>query len=209
MGAPQHMWPNIAPGTEHDNLNDVNEGVQVERQMEQEDLDANAAMINGPMPDAAGELSARYKAEADKKLLPPSEYRTMIRSLNDKQQQVVFYHRKWCKEAVVAMKENRKVEPYRLFLSGPGGVGKTHVIRLIYSDTRKLLSLSNEIKPTDVTALLTAPTGVASFNIGGMTVHSALLLRVEKFGRGGEPLTLDKLNTLRAHLENPAPSCNR
>ena len=107
----------------------------------------------------------------------------------------------WCKSAVIAIKI-QKVNPYRIFLSGPGGVGKTHVIKLIHSDTKKLLALSRIIKPNDVTVLLTAPTGVAAFNVGGMTVHSALLLRVQRYAKGGEALTFEKLNTLRSKLEN-------
>jgi hypothetical protein len=47
--------------------------------------------------------------------------------------------------------------------------------------------------------LLTAPTGVAAFNIGGVTLHSALLLGCNKF-QGYKPLTADKLNTLRSRL---------
>ena len=64
---------------------------------------------------------------------------------------------------------------YRVFLSGPGGVGKSHVIRLIYSDTLKLLRLAGTLQPGDVTVSLTAPTGVAAFNINGM-MHTALCL---------------------------------
>ena len=201
-GPPEHMWASIAPGTEHDNAQDKNEGVEVERDIDQEDLDANAAMILPPTANMTSELGARYQAEADKKLIPPHEYRQMVRSLNVKQREVVFYHRKWCKDAVVALRQNKRVVPYRLFLSGAGGVGKTHVIRLIHSDTRKLLALSNQIKPSDVTVLLTAPTGVASFNIGGMTIHSALLIYGGKYGKGVESVAFEKLNTLRSKLEN-------
>lgn len=201
-GPPEHVWANIAPEAEHANMQDKDEGVEVERVIEQEGLDANAAMVQRGSCDNACDLAAWYKAETEKTLIVPAEYRKMMRSLNAKQRQIVCYHRKWCKDAVIAIKQNRPVIPYRLFLSGPGGVGKTHVIRLIHSDTQKLLPLSGAIKPTDVTTLLTAPTGVAAFNIGGMTVHSALLLRVTKYGKGGEPLTFDKLNTLRSKLEN-------
>ena len=64
-----------------------------------------------------------------------------------------------------------------MFLSGPGGVGESHVIRLVLvSDTIRILKLSGVFEPDDVIVLLTAPTGVAAFNIGGMTLHSALLL---------------------------------
>ena len=201
-GPPEHAWPNIAPGAEHANLQDVNEGVEVVRDIDQDDLEANAEMFETPGCGQASELVARYQAEADRELISPSDYRKMVRGLNKKQKQIVFYHRSWCKNAVIALKNGQKINPYRIFLSGPGGVGKTHVIRLIHSDTRKLLALSRIIKPNDVTVLLTAPTGVAAFNVGGMTVHSALLLRVQKYGKGGEPLTFEKLNTLRSKLEN-------
>ena len=38
------------------------------------------------------------------------------------------------------LKRRESVTPYRVFLSGPGGVGKSHVIKLIKSDTIKLLT---------------------------------------------------------------------
>ena len=62
-----------------------------------------------------------------------------------------MFHRDWCKKAVLALKEGRPVKPY---LSGPGGVGKSHVIK---SDTLKLLRLSGTFEPDDVIVLLTAP----------------------------------------------------
>ena len=79
-----------------------------------------------------------------------------------------MFHRNWCKKAVLALKEDKPIEPYRVFLSGPGGVGKPHVIKLIHSDTLKFLKLSGTLQPDDVTVLLTAPTGVAAFNINGI-----------------------------------------
>ena len=112
---------------------------------------------------------------------------------------IVLFHRDWCKKAVLALKANKPVEPYHVFLSGPGGVGKSHVIKLIHSDTLKLLKLSATIEPDDVVVLLAAPTGFAAFNINGMTLHSALLLRCSKYG-GFQPLSHDRLNTLRTRL---------
>ena len=85
------------------------------------------------------------------------------------------------------------------YISGPGGVGKSHVIKLIHSDKLKLLKLSGTFEPDDVIALLTAPTGVAAFNINGMTVHSAFLLGRSKYS-GFQLLSHDKLNTLRTKL---------
>ena len=112
-----------------------------------------------------------------------------------------MFHRNWCKKAVIALKHGKPVEPYRVFLSGPGGVGKSHVIKLIHSDTVKFMKLSGTVQPDDVIVLLTAPTGVAAFNIGGMTLHSALLLGRSKYN-GFQPLNRDKLNSLRTKLSH-------
>ena len=102
---------------------------------------------------------------------------------------------------MLALKEDKPIEPYYVFLSGSGGVGKSHVIKLINSDTLKLLKLSGRFEPDDVIVLLTAPTGVAAFNINGMTLHSALLLGRGKYG-GFQPLSHDKQNTLRNKLSH-------
>ena len=63
----------------------------------------------------------------------------------------------------------------------------------------KLLKLSGTFEPDDVIALLTAPSGVAAFNINGMTLHSAFLLGHSKYS-GFQPLSHDRLNTLRTKL---------
>ena len=108
-----------------------------------------------------------------------------------------------CAERVLAIVRPRYLVKLAVagavFLSGPGGVGKSHVIRLIHSDTLKLLRLAGTLQPGDVTVLLTAPTGVAAFNINGMTLHSALLLGCSKYA-GFQPLSHDRLNTLRSRL---------
>ena len=63
--------------------------------------------------------------------------------------EIVMFHRDWCKKAVVALKQGKPTVPYYVFVSGPGGVGKSHVIRLIHSDTLKLLRLSGTVEPDD------------------------------------------------------------
>ena len=89
---------------------------------------------------------------------------------------MVMYHRIWCKLVILAMKKGEAIVPYRLFISGPGGVGKSHINRIIQSNTIKLIRLSGTIEPNDVIVLLTAFTGVAAFNIDGITLHAGWML---------------------------------
>ena len=196
-GPPQHAWDQVAPGTAEQQAQAQAEGVEEMRTIEQEDLDANASLFQQQQTTP---LLQRFTLETNRALIPPDEYRQLMRGLNTKQRQIVNYHRKWCKDAVIAMKKGEAIKPYRVFVSGPGGVGKSYVISLIRRDAIKLLLLSVQVEPEDVVVLLTAPTGVAAFNIQGMTVHSALLLGTSKFS--SQPLTQDKLNTLRTKLSN-------
>ena len=200
-GPPEHAWDNIAPENEHNELMDRAEGSVEERPMLADDLDANQALFEGPASNENREITARFGMEAEKNVLTPSEYREMMRQLNKEQRQIIMYNRAWCKNAIKAWKNNQNIEPYRIFLSGPGGVGKSHVIKIIQSDMKKLLRLSHRVKPTDVTVLITAPTGVAAFNVDGMTIHSSLLLRVSGQSTSTS-LSFDKLNTLRTKLSN-------
>ena len=47
-----------------------------------------------------------------------------------------MYNRLWCREYVHASRQNKTVEGYRIFLSGPGGTGKSHVLKMIQRDMR-------------------------------------------------------------------------
>ena len=65
---------------------------------------------------------------------------------------------------------------YRIFPSGPGGTGKSHVVHLIQRDMCHFFK--HTVKPDDdqPIVLITAPTGSAAFQIGVSTIHSAFLL---------------------------------
>ena len=195
-GPPEHVWADIAPNTEEGRSRAREEGEEPLTEVAPEDLRDHANMFDS---STSCNLQARFESAANKEEIPANEYRRLLRGLNEKQRGMVMYHRNWCKKTVIALKNGEPIVPYRVFLSGPGGVGKSHVIRLIHSDTIKLLRLAGTLQPGDVTVLLTAPTGVAAFNINGMTLHSALLLGCSKYA-GFQPLGHDRLNTLRSRL---------
>ena len=60
--------------------------------------------------------------------IPADEYRSLLRALNDTSEPWSCSI-DWCKKAILALKQGKPIEPYRVFLSGPGGVGKSHVIQ--------------------------------------------------------------------------------
>ena len=203
VGPPQDAWDNLAPAAEESQQAAQDEGNADERPMAEEDIQDHINQIINERPQSKNDsLNLKYTKEARKELLTNQQYNRYMQHLNEQQKLVVMYHRKWCKETVLALKQNKPIKPYCLFLSGPGGVGKSHVVKLIHTDTVKLLQCAHQITAEDVTILLTAATGVAAHNINGITIHSAFMLNDRKsthstyYGLGA-----DTLNTLQLHLE--------
>ena len=57
------------------------------------------------------------------------------------------------------------LKPLRMFISGVGGTGKSFLIEAIKAFVDDLWS------STDLKCAITAPTGLAAFNVGGVTIH--------------------------------------
>ncbi|PNW69588.1 hypothetical protein CHLRE_45g760847v5 [Chlamydomonas reinhardtii] len=82
------------------------------------------------------------------------------------------------------------------FVTGGGGTGKSFLIKLVTEMLRRT-------HPDGEPVVLTAPTGVAAFNIRGSTIHRALGLPVENCRESGarrvhwEPLSANRLQELR------------
>ena len=87
-------------------------------------------------------------------------------------------------------------KPLQMFISGVGGTGKSFLI-----ETIRALIVS--IWPnTDRTCAIAAPTGLAAFNVGGVTVHRLFQLPVEHEGKtaGYWPLSKDLHKLLKTTL---------
>ena len=65
---------------------------------------------------ATANLHVRFESAANQQDIPADQYRQYLRELNDQRRSIVLFHRNWCKKAVIALKEGKSVEPYRIFL---------------------------------------------------------------------------------------------
>ena len=92
------------------------------------------------------------------------------------------------------------IKPLRMFIIGVGGTGKCFLIEAVSA-------LETSIWPDhNLTCAITAPTGLASFIIRGVTVHHLFILPVEHEGRTAGYWSLSKgaqktLNTLLRHVK--------
>ena len=90
------------------------------------------------------------------------------------------------------------LKPLHMFVSGVGGTGKSFLIEAI----RELVG---SIWPShDFTCAVVAPTGLAAFNIGGVTVHRLFHLPVEHEGKtaGYWPLAEDSRKVMKTTLRH-------
>ena len=119
------------------------------------------------------------------------EYRGMVQSLNKKQKEF-FQH------ALHHIKTSDS--PFYAFLSGGGGVGKSHLIKSIYQAAIKYYNAKAGEDFHQVKVLLLAPTGKVAFIIKGNTIHSALAVPASQSLKNYKPLDCSRLNTLRSQL---------
>ena len=70
-------------------------------------------------------------------------------------------------------------KPLHMFISGVGGTGKSFQIKTI----RALVSEVWHDKTESLLCVVTAPTRLAAFNVGGVTIHQLLQLPIEHEGR--------------------------
>ena len=143
-------------------------------------------------------LSQLYSRAAKKQTMDFQEYCKQMRTLNAKQRHIVMYNRAWCKSYINANRKGEKFQGYRIFLSVPGGTGKSHVVHLIQRDMAYLLNQIIHHDDEQPIVLVTAPTGSAAYQIGGSTIDSALLL----YEQGKSKPSWLKLTSMQLKLEH-------
>jgi len=61
----------------------------------------------GERPTGTDRVRLMFTQEANREILNPQEYNAMFRKANQKQREVLMYHRRWLKETVIALNEGR------------------------------------------------------------------------------------------------------
>ena len=173
---PQSAWEMVAPNIVRDDRTTHVQGfytLQNEKQEKEETIDT---LCHDNTKHKRDTLSMLYAKAAKRQDMNFHDYCRHVCTLNKDQCHIVMYNRVWCKSYIIAVRHGEKQEEYRIFLSGPGGTGKSHVVHLIQRDMSHFFK--NTVKPDDnqPIVLITAPTGSAAFQIGGSTIHSAFLL---------------------------------
>ncbi|XP_070540155.1 uncharacterized protein [Ptychodera flava] len=185
----EDAWAQIHPESEIDRL----ESLQERKDNYVSDEGENDESI----PDL---LEKKHKVSASEVYhqcgMSRNEAVILLRSLNSTQREIFYKVRQWCLNKV----NGKSVEAFHMFLTGGAGTGKSHLIKAVYYEATRILAriLPN---PDDVSVLLTAPTGVAAFNINANTIHSTFSIAIDA-QLPYQPLGEEKINTLRSKLSS-------
>lgn len=176
-------FDSIAPVTQHVELQDEGDGNQDLHPDFNETYDLSDDLCT-PSRQPAGEPLVLNEMQ-------DYEYRTMVQKLN-KEQKEFFTH------TLQLIKTSDK--PFYSFLSGGGGVGKSHLTKSIYQAALKYYNSRAGEDFHQVKILLLAPTGKAAYLINVNTVHSTLAIQASRSLRSYKPLDSSRLNALRCKL---------
>uniref|UniRef100_A0A1X7VHD7 ATP-dependent DNA helicase n=1 Tax=Amphimedon queenslandica TaxID=400682 RepID=A0A1X7VHD7_AMPQE len=80
------------------------------------------------------------------------------------------------------------MKPLRMFISGVGGTGKSFFIEAIKCQVDDIW----HPKSGEIMCAIVAPTGVAAFNVGGLTIHRLFQLPIEHEGKTAGYWALNK-----------------
>ena len=150
------------------NIKKINEARQadgVEEKVNKEDDD----------PQLMGEAKTAMKEVVEMNNSDTLTLEDRITMLNDDQRRIFdkikshLFHQKQHEDSECQC----EFKPLRMFVSGVGGTGKSFLIQTIKA-------LVNNIWPSnDVTCAIATPTGLAAFNVGGVTIHRLFQLPIE------------------------------
>ncbi len=165
-GDDQFAWADLAPSTEEERLNQVDEREEME-QLDEDYIEDEP--VSQSFPDEIETAQQAYTI-ASTPMVTTNELNEMIRKMNDQQYPFLMHIREWCLKTI----RGEKPDPFFIHLTGSAGTGKSHLVRSIYQLATRILQQAPADSDLDSgeVVLLTSYTGSAAFNIGGSTIHS-------------------------------------
>ena len=182
-------WAQICPQSELERL----QCLQSQEVMHNE---TDLQPISENIPDLTETLPITGNIQVRKTFMTKEAAWNIMRSLNDEQARIFYKLRQWSLETVWG----EKPQQIHLFVTGGAGTGKSHLIKAIHYELSRILAQLCT-NPDDTTVLITAPTGVAAYNIGAATIHNTFCIGTD-VRLPYQPLGEEKINSLRAKLSN-------
>ena len=127
---PESAWEMVAPNIAQDDRKTNVQYFYTLQNEKQEKEDTIDTLCHDNTMHKRDKLFMLYTKAAKRQDMNFQDYCRHVCTLNKDQCHIVMYNRAWCKSYINAVRHGEK-QGYRIFLSGPGGTGKSHVVHLI------------------------------------------------------------------------------
>ena len=124
----------VAPNIAEDDRTTHVQGFSTLQNKQKEKEDTIDTVCHDNTRNKRDTLCMLYAKAAKRQDMNFHDYCRHVWTLNTDQHHIVMYNRAWCKTYINAVRHGEKQEVYRIFLSDPGGTGKSHVVHLIQRD---------------------------------------------------------------------------
>ena len=158
-------------------INEARKAEEMPAEKDAEEDDEGVKLV-GEAEIAMQDVNDLYNIESDDIALEKR-----IEMLNSDQRRVfqrVFYHLNHQHLHDLGECSCNDLKPLQMFVSGVGGTGKSFLIETL---RRQVKEMWKDDVGDDTTCAVSAPTGLASFNVSGVTVHLLFHLPVEHQGK--------------------------
>ena len=169
----EDAWGMLAPQAEQERLDDLDEKVILNDESDDDFNEIEIPELQANKPNKGNDNQYRSPVETIRSVPSDNQVASMIRALNDKQLQLFKYVHQWCMKKA----NGENPEPFRIFLTGGAGTGKSHLTRSIRYHVEKIFDPLRESQE-EKTVLVVAHTGTAAFNVEGETICSALNINI-------------------------------
>ena len=130
----------VAPNIAQDDRTTHVQGFYTLQNQEQGTADTTDTVSRDNTRKTPDTLCMLYAKAAKRQDMNFHDYCIHIHNLNTDQHHIVMYNRAWCKSYINAVRHGQNQKGYRIFLSGPSGTGKSHVVHLIQRDMSSFLN---------------------------------------------------------------------
>ena len=135
---PQSAWEMVTPNIAQDDRTTNVQGLYTLQNQEPGKEDTIDTVSHDNTRNTTDTLCTLYAKAAKRQDINFHNYCTHIHNLNTDQCHIVMYNRAWCKSYINAVRHGENQRGYKIFLSGPGGTGKSCM-----SHTETCLTFSN------------------------------------------------------------------
>ena len=169
-----------------ENIKDIKDARAANREEENKNVEDDDRQLLGQINDAMKDVKEMDTGSTltlqERESMLNKDQKRIFDNIKAHLLKQIEYEQKTKKEK----EQSESVKPLHMFISGVGGTGKSFLIEAIKALVKSLWSSTKQ------TCAVAAPTGLAAYNVGGVTAHRLFQLPIQHEGKSATYWSLSK-----------------